>query len=277
MSATAAQISPRSPDAAQSTLVRLIRAIRSEATKLGTLRLSLCTALGTVVLTVGLSWGLTALISAAHRANRPEEAAGLETGSAFMVIVHYGQIGVILLGAWLMHQEAEPGSLRSTLISTPQRGMVFTAKALVLIVSTGIVAFASVWGAAGVRCLVADCSRAENMFGASPADQTRILLGAVLYWVLIALFTYGLAAALRSALAAMGITLALVLIVSTYLLNVSSLARFLPDQAGAQLYQSAPFATDDPGAFAGGLILLAWVVCVMTVGLVLFRRQPIRN
>ena len=78
----------------------MARAVRAETTKLLTLRLCLNTMAGTVLLTVLLSWILTKLIDAAHAAGRPEEAAGLEGGTAFLVVLHYGQIGVILLAAW---------------------------------------------------------------------------------------------------------------------------------------------------------------------------------
>ena len=255
----------------------MIRAVRAETTKLLTLRLCLNTMAGTVLLTVLLSWILTKLIDAAHAAGRPEEAAGLEGGTAFLVVLHYGQIGVILLAAWSMHQESDSGSLRSTLISLPQRSAVLAAKAIVIVVAVFITAVLSVFGSAGIRCVVIDCTAESSQIAATPQAASGILWGVVLYWILIALFTYALSVVLRSGLAAMGTVLAMALIVSTYMVNITPLAKFLPDQAGAQLYQLPPSAPGDLGPATGGLVLAAWVFAALIAALVLFRRQPVRR
>ncbi|MDR6438228.1 ABC-type transport system involved in multi-copper enzyme maturation permease subunit [Paenarthrobacter nicotinovorans] len=255
----------------------MMRAVRAETTKLLTLRLCLNTMAGTVLLTVLLSWILTSLIDAAHKAGRPDEAAGLEAGTAFLVILHYGQIGVILLAAWSMHQESDTGSLRSTLISLPQRSVVLAAKAIVIVVAVFVTAVLSVFGSAGIRCVVIDCTAESSQIAATPQAGSGILWGVVLYWILIALFTYALSVVLRSGLAAMGTVLAMALIVSTYLVNITPFAKFLPDQAGAQLYQLPHPAPGDLGPATGGLVLAVWVVAALIAALVLFRRQPVRR
>lgn len=253
------------------------RAISAETTKLLTLRLCLNTMIGTVLLTVLLSWVLTNLTEAAQKAGRPEEAAGLEGGSAFLTILHYGQIGVILLAAWSMHQEADSGSLRSTLISLPQRSTVLAAKALVIVASTFITAVLSVFGSAGVRCLVIDCGAEGSQIASTPQATAGVLWGVILYWILIALFTFALSVILRSGLAAMGAVLAMALIISTYLLNITPFAKFSPDQAGSQLYQQPPQIPGDLGPVVGGLVLAAWVVAALISAHILFRRQPVRR
>lgn len=254
-----------------------LRTIRAELTKLLTLRLSLYTAVATVLLTIAASWLLTILIDSALRRGRPEDTAGLEPGSAFMVILNFAQIGVILLTAWVVHQEADPGSLRSTLVAVPQRGFVFAAKAVIVAVAAAATGALSAFGSAAVRCLVVDCGAPQNAFAATSADALRMLLGVVAYWVLIALFTYALAILLRSGLAAMGIVLALTLAVSGYLARITTLARFLPDQAGVQLYAPSPPPADELGPLGGGLVLLAWVTAALVASVVAFRRQSVRH
>lgn len=254
-----------------------VRAIHAETTKLRTLRLSLYTIVGTVIMTIGLSAGLTKLIDEAYKSGHPEDAAGLESGSAFLVILHYGQIGVILLAAWVVHQENEQGSLRTTLLSTPQRGQVFLAKAVVVATASALTALLSVFGSAGVRCLAVDCAAQVNGFAPNTQAEAGVLWGLVAYWTLIALFTYAIAILLRSGLAAMGSVLALVLVISTYLLNVTTLARFLPDQAGAQLYQQPPVIDGDLGPGLGGLILAIWTLAALGAAVTTFRRQPVNN
>lgn len=253
------------------------RTIRAELTKLLTLRLSLITAVATVLVTVAASWMNTFLIDAAYRAGRPEDTAGLESGSAFLVILHYGQIGVVLLAAWVIHQESDAGSLRSTLIAVPQRGYVIAAKGIIIAAAAAITAALSAFGSAGARCLVVDCAAPGNAFAATGSDEMRMLLGFVAYWTLIALFTYALAVLLRSGLAAMGIVLALALAVSVYLQRITPLARFLPDQAGAQLYAPPGLPEGELGPVVGGLVLLAWTVLALVVAVVAFRRQSVNH
>ncbi|MFJ4171324.1 hypothetical protein ACIPY3_17610 [Paenarthrobacter sp. NPDC089714] len=249
----------------------LARAVRAESTKLLTLPLFLYTAAGTVLLSIGFSWITTALVASALAAGKPEETGGLDAGSAFLTILHFGQIGVILLGAWTVHQELDSGSLRSTLIAVPQRSAVFAAKALVVSGGVLLTAIPSVVGSTAVRCVAVDCSTEVARIAPD------VLLGVVLYWILIALFTYALSVILRSGLAAMSAVLALALIVSTYLLPITPAAKFLPDQAGAQLYQQPPVPVDALGPVGGGLVLLAWVAAAMGGAVVLFIRQPVRS
>jgi ABC-type transport system involved in multi-copper enzyme maturation permease subunit len=176
-----------------------------------------------------------------------------------------------------MHQESDSGSLRSTLISLPQRSAVLAAKAIVIVAAVFITAVLSVFGSAGIRCVVIDCTTETSQIAATPQAASGILWGVVLYWILIALFTYALSVVLRSGLAAMGTVLAMALIVSTYMVNITPLAKFLPDQAGAQLYQLPPSAPGDLGPATGGLVLVVWVVAALVAALVLFRRQPVRR
>ncbi len=253
-----------------------LRAFRAETIKLLSLRFFLVTATGTVLACVLLSWGLTALIAEAHREGKPENAGGLESGSAFLLVLHYGQIGLILLAAWTMHQEADAGSLRTTLVSVPRRSCVLAAKAAVVATGSLCVALPSVFGSAAIRCVPIDCTASGS--GLAPdAVPWAILWGVVVYWLLISIFTFALAVILRSGLTAMATVLALALIVSTYLLHITPLAKALPDQAGAQLYQLPPVPPGDLGPIAGGLILLAWSLAALLLALIVFRSQPVRG
>lgn len=251
--------------------------MRAEWTKLRSLRLPVIAVLATIIGTVAASWVLTTLIDAAIRTGRPEETAGLEPGSAFLVILHYGQIGPVLIATWIVHQEAEPGSLRSTLLSVPRRGFVLVAKATVLVLVVTATGATAVIGSAAVRCLAIDCGARGAAFAPTLAAEVALLLGVAAYWTLIALLSFALAIVLRSGLVAMCIALALPLGVSGYLLQITPLARFLPDQAGSQLYQPPPVPDGDFGPLHGGLIVFAWILAATTVAIPAFHRQPVRH
>lgn len=256
---------------------RLRCAVRAEISKLMSTSLTLYAMAGTIIVSIAASWVLTTLIDAALRAGRPEETAGLDIGSAFLVILHYGQIGAVLVAAGVIHQELSPGCLRSTVLAVPQRGVVFMSKAMVVAVVTAAMAVMSAFGSAAIRCLVTDCSTRKSSFAPTAADEVKMLIGLVIYWTLIALFTYALAVVLRSGLAAMGIVLALSLAVSSYLLRVTPVAKFLPDQAGAQLYQQLPSMPGDLGPAVGALVLSTWTLVALIAAFLAFRHQPVHH
>lgn len=229
------------------------------------------------VVVAAASWGLTALVDAAIREGRAEDAAGLEPGSAFLVILHYAQVVVVFVAAVVMHQEEEGGALRATVIAVPDRTIVVAAKGSIL---AGVAAAMGAVGAVGssaARCLVVDCGDPANAFAASAGEQGRVLLGYSLYATLIALLTFALAVLLRNSLTAMGIVLALALAVSAYLERLTPAARFLPDRAGAQLFLAQPPAAGEPGSVLGGLVLLGWVAAALTAALIVLRRRSITD
>lgn len=255
----------------------LICAVRAELCKLVSLPLGRAVIVAGPVVVLAASWGLTALVDAAIRAGRAEDAAGLEPGSAFLVILHYAQIVVVLVAAVVMQQEEERGALRATVIAVPQRALIVVAKASVL---AGVAAATGAFGAVGssaARCLIVDCADPANAFAASAGDEARILLGYSVYATLIALLTFALAVLLRSSLTAMGIVLSLALAVSAYLERVTPAARFLPDRAGAQLYLEQSPTAGEPGPFLGGLVLLGWAAAALIAAAIVLRRRSIAD
>lgn len=251
--------------------VRFRHVLRAEVTKLVTLRLPVVAALSTVLGSVVLSWVLTLLTTHAFAAGRPEDAAGLQPTDAFLVILHYAQIGVVLLGAWVFVQESDSAGIRSTFVAVPRRRTVLAAKAVVSGLAGIAVAVPAVVGSYAVRCAVLDCGP-DTRIAPTTFEEVRILGGIALYWGLLSILAFALAATIRNGLVSIGALLALVLALSAYLLSVTPLARLLPDQAGAQLFQQPPSAPGDLGAMAGLLVLLAWLVALFVGGLISLHR-----
>lgn len=253
-----------------------VSAVRAELTKALTLRMFVLTAVGTMTLAIGLSWLVTRLTQQAYDAGRPEDAAGLEAPSAFLVILHYGQIGVILLGCWLLFQESDNGSLRTTFLAVPNRLVVFLAKGCVALSGSAAVAVTSVGGAYLVRCAATTCVVGTDLTGTTGGDL-RVLGGVVAYWSLLGVLAFALSAAVRNGLVGLGLLLVLVLAASSYLLTLTPLARFLPDQAGAQLYQQDPPIGIDLGPGWAVLVLGAWVAAAIVAGSYSFRRWAVSH
>ncbi|WP_435738248.1 hypothetical protein V5D56_06570 [Cellulosimicrobium sp. PMB13] len=243
-------------------------AVRAETTKLATLRLPVAAAVATVVLTVGLSWLVTVLTDAALDAGRPQDVGGLEPATAFLVVLHYGQIGVIALAAWSVFQESDNGAVRTTFLAMPQRIAVLLAKLTVVLVAglgLGAVSAAGSWLA---RC---PTTCAPGFAGSAAAD-VQVLVGVAVYWGLLAVLTTAVSAVVRNGLVGMAVMLALVLAGSSYLLTLTPAAELLPDQAGSRLYQLPPVPPDALGPAGGLAVLLVWVLVATVGGALSFRR-----
>ena len=106
----------------------------------------------------------------------------------------------------------------------------------------------------------------------------RAVVGGGLYMTLIAMFSMGVAAMLRSPMLSLGILMPFFFLVSNILGNVDAtkkIGRFLPDQAGSHIMQVVPRAGDDvPYGPWGGLgIMGLWVVAALAGGYVLLKRR----
>jgi len=104
------------------------------------------------------------------------------------------------------------------------------------------------------------------------------VFGGGLYMTLIAMFSMGVAAMLRSPMLSLGILMPFFFLISNILGNVSvtkKVGQFLPDQAGSRIMQVVPRAGDDPpyGPWGGLGIMLLWVVAALVGGYAVLRRR----
>jgi len=95
---------------------------------------------------------------------------------------------------------------------------------------------------------------------------------------LIALFSMGVAAMLRSPMLSLGVLMPFFFLISNILGAVSAtekIARYLPDQAGSKIMQVVtPVDNDTPHGPWGGLaIMLAWVAAALLGGYVLLKKR----
>lgn len=246
--------------------------VRSELTKLITLRTTLVTAVATPVVVIAGAW----VVTAAVKSTPPDgPAAGLAPGSAFLLALDIGPFGVILLATWAAQQQVDRPTLRTALLATPHRLIVLGAALSVLVLTVASGAGIAAAGSAGIRCLAIDCAGAESAFAPDAATAWRMAAGLVAYWVGMAATTYGAAIATQAPLAVMGVMLALAAGLSDLLLRAPDAARFLPDQAGALLYQPGPFPSGGLTPTTGGLVLLGWAALALVAAAWTFHRRDV--
>ena len=106
----------------------------------------------------------------------------------------------------------------------------------------------------------------------------RAVFGGGLYMTLIAMFSMGVAAMLRSPMLSLGILMPFFFLISNILGNVPAtekVGRFLPDQAGSKIMQVVtPIDDDVPYGPWGGLGIMAlWVIAALVGGYAVLKRR----
>lgn len=260
------------------------RVVRSEWTKLATLRSTWVLLLVVVVLGVGVAtlsgWGVSQALDAASEGQTPPGGppGGFQTGPTGQLVpilssTSLAALLLAVLGGLAVTGEYATGTITATLTAVPRRWAVLAAKALVLVVLGGVVALA--------------VSVAALLLGASffPAD-VRVglgdegVLGAVLAnaasMVSLALLGLGVGAVLRSTAGTITLLVALVF-VAPPLLPVfgvdwlTTASEHTPVSAAlsfAQLDGSAPYGTT-----TAVLVLVGWAVVPLLAGLVALQRR----
>ncbi|MFJ4923362.1 ABC transporter permease subunit [Streptomyces sp. NPDC088725] len=187
--------------------------------------------------------------------------SGMQSGMVLMVIV----------GVLAVTSEYASGTIRGSLLAVPRRGRFYAGKlgalALVTAVVSGITAPVSFLM---VQYLLGD--RGTGVDG----EVVARMGGAVLYTVLLVVFSMGLATVLRSSTLTLGLLVPLFFMISTMLANIPAtrqIAQFLPDMAGSLVLRQDLPAHTPLGATSGLAVLAAWAVAALVAGYVALVRR----
>lgn len=238
---------------------------------------------------VGLTVGLSALVTAA---TEPLTGCGNDTpcvkDTTLLSLsgVTLGQIAVILLGVLTVSTEYDAMMIRSTLAAQPRRGIVFTAKAIVVTVAILASGLVSVFGALITGRLMLSGNGFTAAHGYPPVsladDPTlRASIGTVLYFGLVGLLSLGIAATLRhaatavtTAMAVLYIPVLVVLIVPLSPHVLDRVERYSPMPAGLAVRTTVELPDPAPiGPWAGLGVLAAYAGAGLVLGLTLFKTR----
>ncbi len=249
-------------------------ALRSEFTKIRSVRSTYWTLLALVVVTIGM--GTLACVGAV---SRPEDAGGPGFDATFRSLVGLilGQLIIAVLGALTITSEYSTGMIHTSLAIQPRRGVVFAAKGVVFAavsLVTGLVAsFASFFIGQAILS-----SKHLNVSLGQP-QVLRAVIGAGLFLAVSGLLAFGLGAALRHTAAAITAAIAM-LFVATILVNFLPQSwqvhvdRWLPFDAGSQVWSTV----NPPGqhmfsAWTGFGVFAAYAVIAIVIGAIVFRTR----
>lgn len=249
-------------------------ALHAEWTKLRTVAEVRWWLLAAAVLTAGLS---AVAVAATHATPVGGPDQGLDLTKLALTGVHLGQLVVVLVAVTVMSGEYGTRMIQSTLTAVPRRWAVLAAKAAVV---TAVVTMA---GAAGVLgSLLAGRIMLERN-GFTGADGLRLpaltegptvraAVGTVLYLVLVALLSLGIATMVREAAVAAGSVLALLYVFPLLLTAVSDpdwqrhLRQIGPMTAGLSIQATVGLDSLPIGPWHGLGVLGLWALGALVAG-----------
>jgi ABC-2 type transport system permease protein len=250
-------------------------ALRSEWTKIRSVRSTMWTLGSAILVTVGISvlgnWGQAnhTDLTAAELAQRD-----LTQRSLFGIIL--GQLIMVVFGAMAITSEYSTGMVRTSLTAQPRRGPVFWSKLLVVsavaFVVGEIISFAaflidsSFWRGKGVSL---DLSSPHAM---------QAVVGGGLYLAGSAILAFGLGAILRHTAGAItsGVGLLFVVTILTSFLPQNwqdHLDKWLPFNSGGQVWATQHVPGTDLGAWTGFGVFMIYGVVAVLIGMYVFRKR----
>jgi ABC-2 type transport system permease protein len=252
-------------------------ALRSEWTKIRSVKSTIWTLLAAIVMSVGFS-ALGSFGRANHSTASPASLAHTDLVYRSLFGIIFGQLVMVVFGALAVTGEYSTGMIRTSLSAQPRRLNVFFAKFLIVtvigFVIGEIISFSSFfigahfWNAKGATLSLSTHGAMQAVFGGG------------LYLAGAALLAFGIGAAMRHTAGSITLGMALLFVV-TILANFMpdnwqhSLDRWLPMNAGEQIWATQRVA-DVPNAFsawAGFGVYMGYAVIALLIGLWVFKRR----
>ncbi|MCX4856902.1 ABC transporter permease [Streptomyces canus] len=248
--------------------------IRSEWTKIRSVASTVWTLSLAVVVTIGLGILISALSKNEFDNMSRQDKLSFDPTFISFAGMSLGQLAMIVFGVLVVSNEYSTGMIRTSLAAVPQRGSFLVSK---IAVATGLSL------AVGLVTSFVTFFLGQAMLGSHGAEINdpgvlRAVIGGGVYMTLIAMFSMGVAAMLRSPMLSLGILMPFFFLISNILGNVSAtkkIGRFLPDQAGSRIMQVVtPLDDDTPYGPWGGLGIMAlWVAAALIGGYVLLKKR----
>src|SRR5262245_48447929 len=188
---------------------------------------------------------------------------------------HLSQIALGVLGVLIITSEYTTGMIRATLAAVPRRSYVLLAKTVVFAATALVVGLAGSF--AGFFVFQALLSGDALQSSINEPGVARALIGCGLYLAVLGLLGLGLGAIIRASSGAIAALFGL-LFVPQILVQLlpggwkDSVGRYLPMQAGSQIFAQRPEA----GALApwtGFAVFCLYAAVALAAGFILFNRR----
>lgn len=254
---------------------RMVALVRSEVTKVRTVRSTYVTLLALVVITAGMSCLISWAVAAQWAKDSASYRAAFDPTSTSMAGFFVGQLFIAAFGVLALTAEYSNGMISATLTAQPRRIDVYAAKALVvaaLAFVTGLVAgFISFFACQAILASTHASAKIDD------PGVLRSVIGTGLFLAVCALFSFGIGALLRSTAGA--ISAAIGLLFMPLLLEIAlpassdqDISRWLPSQAGSAILSPITQAHEF-SAWTGFGVFCAYTAILVGAGLMVFNQR----
>ena len=253
-------------------------ALRSEFTKIRSVRSTYWTLLVLLVVSVGIGAAISAGTAANWSRMSPASQASFDPTQASVAGLFYlGQLVIVVLGAMTLTAEYSTGMIRTSLTAMPRRAVVYAAKAIVFAIVALVVTFA----AAFISFFLGQAllSSTHDTATLSQPNVLRAVVGSALYVTMCGLFAFAVGAMLRHTAGAITSVIGVLFVIPilVHLLPQSwyqDIVRWLPDAAGRAL--SVTVGPPPPNLFSAWnqyAVFAIYTAILLVVGAVLFRKR----
>jgi ABC-2 type transport system permease protein len=209
-------------------------------------------------------------------------SCAVDTTKVSLTGVQIGQAAVAVLAVMVIGGEYATGMIRVTLAAVPRRPVMLAAKAAAVTVVTAVAGVIAVLGSLLAGRIFLPGNGFTVVHGFVPLSlgdgpTLRAVVGSVLYLVLVALFSLGVAAAVRDTATAIAIVLTLMYVVRVVSATVLDPAwqhrvdRVAPMNAGLAIQSTANLGKLPIGPWAGLGVLAAWTAAALFTGWLLLQ------
>jgi ABC-2 type transport system permease protein len=222
------------------------RVVRSEWTKLRSVRSTVFSLLAAVVFILGLSALVPAVVVHHWPPRDPRDIASFDPTGVSLAGVFLAQLAVGVLGVLFVTGEYATGMIRATLSAVPRRLPVLWAKTGVFATVTLVLTLPSVIAAFLIGQSILTGKHIETSF--SHPGVTRAVIGAALYVTVVGVLGLALGALLRNTAGGIATLFGLLFVVPVVVHFLPSswadpIDKYLPNTAGQDLIQVHPDPT----------------------------------
>jgi ABC-2 type transport system permease protein len=223
----------------------LLDVLRSEWTKLRSVRSTYWTLLAAAAVTIGLGAILSVFYIHNYTTMSATDRAAFEPTSYALSGLFLAQLAIGVLGALVITSEYGTGMIRTTFAAVPQRRLVLGAKAIVFTAVTLVTGVASCLVGFFLSQAILSTHHLQTTIGAP--GVLRAVIGGGLYLAVLGLLAFGIGAIIRHTAGAISTIFGLILVVPTIALFLPSswsnqISPYLPSNAGRAIFSVTPEA-----------------------------------
>jgi ABC-2 type transport system permease protein len=253
----------------------LMGALRSEFTKIRSVRSTYWTMLVLFVICVGLGALVTALTAAHYNQMGPGQRATFDPTRNSLVGLYFGQFVIVVLGALTITSEYSTGMIRTALTAMPRRGIFYLAKTLVFTAVALVIGLVTSFVAFFLGQALLSSKHIETTLGGP--HVLRAVIGGGLFLAVTGLFALGIGALVRHTAAAISAAIG-VLFVLPIIVNFlpsswsNDIMRWLPSEGGLAIWNPNQQA-NEWSAWPEFAVFCAYTAAVLIAGFILFRKR----